>query len=439
MTHPTDNIHTHGQAGDTGYYAVDAQRVILLFETFQMRPSHFAASGQSGAQGIYYAARDIIKGRTRNRWGHHTPRALKSFCHFTQSENGTLVPWRELVEHRSFYDGKEGAGRRTGNLLQTEQRLRLDHEAMTAARWQGGLSQEQLAEKAALPLRFFELLETGDWGSVTGSTARSIAEALGVAEETLFTHLPEPAQPEADDTPEAPQAAIPATSQGKRNTLPMKKWLQTSVAGVLLWGGYQFYASSRQPAASNPQAGTAQQTAPAPDSGPESGPRRNAASGSALLTGCWNWSNGAHIVIDAEGIARNGPFSGTWKTADGTGKNYTITWPSFIDTLTLSADGSTLSGTNNFGIPVSATRKSGNVPGVTGSWLWNTGITVTIRSDASINGGAFSGTWSSANNKWIFEWPLVDTISLAADGDSLSWRNQFGAATAKRDAGCTDG
>ncbi len=102
----------------------------------------------------------------------------------------------------------------------------------------------------------------------------------------------------------------------------------------------------------------------------------------------------------------------------------------------MSADGSALSGTNNFGFPVSAARKSGKAPGVVGGWLWSSGVTMDIRSDSSISGGVFRGTWSKAGNNWVFEWPLVDTVSLAADGLSLSTKNQFGLATAKRDASC---
>lgn len=432
MTQSADNSHTAGHESDTGYYAVDAQRVIRVFEMFQMRPSHFAAGGQSGAQGVYYAARDIIKGRSGNRWGHHTPRALKSFCHFTQSENGALVPWRELVEHRDFYDGKEGAGRRTGNLLLTERRLHLSHEAMTATRQQAGLSQAQLAEKIALPRRFIEVLENGDWGSVAESTARNIAGALGVAEDILFTDLPGPAQPDTADAPGSSQATM-AVASSTTGTRPMRRVLQASVIGLLLWGSYQFYASRQQPAVEPDP------VPPVASVATEPAPQRNTTSGNARLPGCWNWSNGAHIVVDAEGTVRNGLFSGTWKADDEAAGRYTITWPSFVDTLTLSADGSTLSGTNNFGIPISATRKSGTAPGVEGSWLWSSGVTMTIRPDASISGGVFSGTWNKADSKWIFEWPLVDAISLAADGRSLSLKNQFGAATAKRDASCEGG
>ncbi len=245
MTHSPDIDHTADNDGGTGYYAVNAGLVIQVFDMFQMRPSHFRASGQTGAHGVYYDARKIIEGRTDNRWGHHTPSALKSFCHFTQSENGTLVPWRELIEHREAYDGKEGAGPRTGNRLGTEHRLRLNHTAMTETRRQCGLTREQLAEKTALPTRFIEALEGGSWGTVTKSTAGAIAAALGVAEETLFMPLSDKKQPDAAGTPANTAATTPRKPASAR---PMRTALLLApVAGLLLWAGYQFYTGNRYP------------------------------------------------------------------------------------------------------------------------------------------------------------------------------------------------
>lgn len=156
----------------------------------------------------------------------------------------------------------------------------------------------------------------------------------------------------------------------------------------------------------------------------------------STLTGCWKWSNGSYVVIDADGTANNGPFEAAWKVIDIAAGSYLITWPSFIDTLAMSADGATLSGANNFGFPVSATRKSGEAAGVEGIWLWSSGVTVTINPDSSVSGGGFRGTWARAGNNWVFDWPLIDTVQLAADGRSLSAKNQFGAATAMRDASC---
>ncbi len=157
-------------------------------------------------------------------------------------------------------------------------------------------------------------------------------------------------------------------------------------------------------------------------------------SSAAKLPGCWSWSNGANIVINTDGSAHNGPFAASWKTIDS--NHYSIIWPSFVDTLALSANGSTLEGKNNYNLPVTATRKSGKASSAVGSWLWSNGVTVSIHSNSSVTAGALKGKWMKSGNKWIIEWPLVDTISLSKDGRSLNAKNQFGAATASRKANC---
>lgn len=159
----------------------------------------------------------------------------------------------------------------------------------------------------------------------------------------------------------------------------------------------------------------------------------------AKLPGCWNWSNGVYIVIDADGTARNGLVNATWISDDIAEGRYTITWPPIVDTVSLSADGRKLNGTNTFGFPITATRVSGGLSGIEGEWSWNNIILVTARSDSSISGNGFSGTWSKSGDNWLVAWPVIDSVLLAADGNSLSLRNQFGTATATRDKSCMGG
>ncbi len=231
MTDSITTSHTDKNKRDTGYYAVDARRVIQIFELFQMRPSHFIASGETGAHGVYYDARKIIKGSTGNKWGHHTSRAIKSFCQFTQSEIGAVLPWQELVEHRDFYDGKEGAGRRTGNLLLTENRLRVDYTALIAARTQCALTQEQLAEKVAVPLRFIKAIEDGKWQSVAESTARIINEVLTVNEQTLFTKIHVVTEADTSNSPASATVRL----------CFMKKGILIGLFfGLVLWAAFSF-------------------------------------------------------------------------------------------------------------------------------------------------------------------------------------------------------
>lgn len=159
----------------------------------------------------------------------------------------------------------------------------------------------------------------------------------------------------------------------------------------------------------------------------------------ARLPGCWNWSNDAYVVIERGGRAWNGLLPATWTADNIASGRYTLTWPPFVDTVSLSADGSRMSGSNNYGWPVTATRVSGEPSSILGEWLWNGVAPVTARADSTISGGGYSGTWSQSGENWLVVWPLVDSIRLSNDGNSLSLTNQFGAATATRDVNCTGG
>jgi len=427
MTHLSATSHNISEKKiSAGYYAVNAQRVIQVFELFQMRPSHFSAGGKAGAQSVYYDARKIIDGRTNNKWGHHTARAISNFCHFTQSENGSLLPWKELIEHRDFYDGKEGAGRRTGNLLQTENRLQLDHEAMISVRGQCKLSQQQLARKTALPLPLIKVMENGNWQTVTENTARIIADVLNIHEDVIFTQIADTAKPDINNTSDNGTKPASLVSITNNRTIKMI-WLLAPVFGLVFWAGYQFYPLSK-PSTTHPDDSIRHQ---------HSTPDYNGSVLLNTLTGCWNWSNGVYVVIDANGTAQNGVIGAVWKAVDVANRHYTITWPSFVDTLSLSTGNDVLRGNNNYGFPVTATRKAGTTPGLTGTWLWGNGVTMIIRSDSTVTGGSLKGTWRKAGNNWVIEWPIVDSIILSADGLNLSVKNQFGSVTARRDAACT--
>ncbi len=429
MSEPTEPQQSDRTLDDTNYYAVNAERVMQVFKAFQMRPSHFSAEGKSGAQSVYYNARKIINNRTSNQWGHHTAKALKNFCYFTQSENQSLLPWQELIEHSGNYDGLEGAGRRTGNQLKTLNQLHLKHKAMLSARQQCELSQQQLAEQTALPQRFIELMETGKWPSITQATLDLLSTALNIDQSKLCTPIPEASTtPETlADTPDSHTADNPAIEPATptHHTLHYRAGLFIlAVFGLFFWARHPLYPPGQQ------------SIAPLPDS-------THHADNTQLhsLSGCWNWSNNSHIIITPSGTAHNGIFSATWHIIDTDKRRYRITWPSFVDTLALSAEGDTLSGHNNFNIPINATRKSSSTSDFTdsdftGQWLWGNGITAEIRTDASIIAGPLQGTWYTAGGKLIIEWPLVDTVTLSADGLSLKIHNQFGPANATRDINC---
>ncbi len=155
------------------------------------------------------------------------------------------------------------------------------------------------------------------------------------------------------------------------------------------------------------------------------------------LMGCWNWANGGYIVIEQNGKARNGNVKANWKTVDAIKQRYKIIWPPIIDTLTLSANKSELSGSNSFGLPVSAKRKTTpKASNLMGRWLWNGGLLVDIYPDNTLSGGVFHGRVKKAGDSWIIEWPVDDEVSMSSDGNSLKLKNQFGALTATRDKSC---
>ncbi|HHJ17499.1 MAG TPA: hypothetical protein ENJ80_12455 [Gammaproteobacteria bacterium] len=154
------------------------------------------------------------------------------------------------------------------------------------------------------------------------------------------------------------------------------------------------------------------------------------------LAGCWRWSNGPYIVVKKDGSVLNGVIPGSWKTVDEKGGRYSIAWPSITDTLTLSENGSGLSGTNIFGMPVSAKRVSGDSGGLEGQWLWMNGIQVAIAADKTVAGGPFKGLWRKSGQSYVIEWPIIDDIHMAKNQASLQGRNQFGEFAAERDSSC---
>ena len=91
--------------------------------------------------------------------------------------------------------------------------------------------------------------------------------------------------------------------------------------------------------------------------------------GEAALIGSWKRTDGDELYTftadgGATGVNRATRFVGRW-TRTGTNK-YTITWPdyhppgqnqNYVDTLTVSADGNSFSGVNNYGDPVRAVKQ----------------------------------------------------------------------------------
>ncbi len=80
--------------------------------------------------------------------------------------------------------------------------------------------------------------------------------------------------------------------------------------------------------------------------------------GSTGLTGSWTWPNGAMVIVSDDGTFNvfGSTMGGKWKTVDASRRTYTLTWPDPVDSVTLSADGSRVFGSNQYGIAISGVR-----------------------------------------------------------------------------------
>jgi hypothetical protein len=74
------------------------------------------------------------------------------------------------------------------------------------------------------------------------------------------------------------------------------------------------------------------------------------------LVGTWRWENGATVVVSQNGQVAAGSILGTWQPISVAQGTYTITWMAPIDSVTLVAGGSRISGESNYGVAISGMR-----------------------------------------------------------------------------------
>jgi hypothetical protein len=90
---------------------------------------------------------------------------------------------------------------------------------------------------------------------------------------------------------------------------------------------------------------------------PVSAPAHKAEAPACRLAGVWTWSTGGEAVIKPGGALTKGPLTATWTCKNNLA---VLIWShGFTDHLTLSPDAASLSGSNNLGFPITATRKEG--------------------------------------------------------------------------------
>jgi hypothetical protein len=134
--------------------------------------------------------------------------------------------------------------------------------------------------------------------------------------------------------------------------------------------------------------GANNQTVPPP-------PVTQSAPGVDPFVGCFRWFNGVPVQIHTDHAVLAGPFKAHWQLVNSAQRSYTITWPQpAVSTETLSADGKTLTGGNQYGGKDKATRSVGSDSPV-GTWTWVDVLTSTVIVKAD-------GTWlaTSAGISW---------------------------------------
>ena len=174
-------------------------------------------------------------------------------------------------------------------------------------------------------------------------------------------------------------------------------------------------------------------------------PRANTSAADRALVGCWQWGNGATIVIKRDGSMTAAPFTGHWRrdpsgSTDASRTAYKFTWPNPVDTVTMSPDGARMMGSNQYGVAVTASRVSGG-PQFPGVWKWGEVAVVQVNADGSVTLGPLAGSWVLADaGRRIYRvtWPPIeDSVQLSADGTSIRGMNQYGAAVSgTRMSGC---
>jgi hypothetical protein len=150
------------------------------------------------------------------------------------------------------------------------------------------------------------------------------------------------------------------------------------------------------------------------------------------IVGCYHWFNNGSVVIHSNGAILGGPFTGHWRLVNASQHKYTFTWPEAIDTVTITANQRSLSGSNQYGYPIAAARTAGAF-GIIGTWTMSNNVPLLVSANGTFSAGTFSGTWQTVDASrgiYTLTWPdPVDSVTLSADDQTISGANQYGVAT----------
>jgi hypothetical protein len=155
------------------------------------------------------------------------------------------------------------------------------------------------------------------------------------------------------------------------------------------------------------------------------------------ITGCWVY-NTLNLTIHDDGRVTGFSEGGKWSRIGD--DRYLLTGPPSIDALTLSTDGGTLRGSNNYWGPLSAQRISGTAQSVVGAWKWPNGATTALGQDCEAQNGPLSGKWTQHPGnaiRIVWNFFFTDDVTLSSDGQSLSGKNMQGAPVGGKRVPCS--
>lgn len=254
---------------------------------------------------------------------------------------------------------------------------------------------------------------------------------------TILTMLPE--RPQGDEK-RAPVAGASTPSSTVPSAAPPKPaWLWPAVAvTIIVLAGAAWFFSNR---ATDSGGSTALSPADAnPPASPQPTNRRQVASvrsGADPILGCWHWMNNATVVVKGDGTMTAGPFTARWRLADAGRSVYSFSWPEAVDSVVLSPDGGGLSGGNQYGVAMTATRVSPG-QGLAGAWRWYNGVIVNIEANGTFSAMTTRGRWqSTGGSSYKLVWPgPVDTVTMSPDHLQVSGANQYGFSISGTKMGC---
>lgn len=165
------------------------------------------------------------------------------------------------------------------------------------------------------------------------------------------------------------------------------------------------------------------------------------------VVGDWAWDTRAFpatIKSNGKVVGNDGGkrITATWTCIDDATGQIVVNWSTgYIDTLTISSDGKTMTGVNNREARLVILRRGSSHQSngcnlVVGNWAWDTrAFPATIHSDGTVfgndGGQLISATWlciDPLKGQIVVKWNTgyTDTLTLSNDGNTLTGANNRG-------------